>query len=293
MSTHESAGDDMLESDDPAGEVERLVNLIVTNAAKAGASDVHVEPNEAFLQVRQRVDGLLHEVLTVPHHLQDQIISRLKIISGMDVAERGKPQDGRCRLLLEGSSVDLRVSTVPTQFGEKVVIWLLDADRAVVPIDELGPTPENLRGRPDTPPGDRRRVLVVEDNATIVTVVKYFLELEGFEVIVAEDGLAGHVMAVRECPDVIVSDIRMPGMGGLEMVKALRLNPRTADVRVLMLTSDASVESETELLAAGADDYIVKPVEPRRLAARVKALLTRSRPTTAPSARARPAGSRP
>src|SRR5580704_8279544 len=99
MSTHESAGDDMLESDDPAGEVERLVNLIVTNAAKAGASDVHVEPNEAFLQVRQRVDGLLHEVLTVPHHLQDQIISRLKIISGMDVAERGKPQDGRCRLL--------------------------------------------------------------------------------------------------------------------------------------------------------------------------------------------------
>jgi CheY-like chemotaxis protein len=127
----------------------------------------------------------------------------------------------------------------------------------------------------------RRRVLVVEDNATIVTVVKYFLELEGFEVIVAEDGLAGHDIAVGECPDVIVSDVRMPGMGGLEMVKALRLNPRTANVRVLMLTSDASVESETGLLAAGADDYIVKPVEPRRLAARVKALLTRSRPTTA------------
>jgi len=79
---------------------------------------------------------------------------------------------------------------------------------------------------------------------------------------------------------VIVSDVKMPGMDGLEMVKALR-NPRTANVRVLMLTSEASVESEAEGLAAGADDYVLKPVEPRRLAARVKALLSRSRPTAA------------
>ena len=127
----------------------------------------------------------------------------------------------------------------------------------------------------------RQRVLVVEDNETIVSVVKYFLELEGFEVIVAADGLAGRDIAVRECPDVIVSDVKMPGMDGLEMVKALRLNPRTSNVRVLMLTSEASVESETEGLAAGADDYMLKPVEPRRLAARVKALLSRSRPTAA------------
>ena len=127
----------------------------------------------------------------------------------------------------------------------------------------------------------RRRVLVVEDNATIVSVVKYFLELEGFEVLVAADGLAGLDMAIRECPDVIVSDVNMPGMDGLEMVKALRQNPRTTNARVLMLTSETSVESETEGLAAGADDYLIKPVEPRRLAARVKALLSRSRPTAA------------
>jgi DNA-binding response OmpR family regulator len=93
--------------------------------------------------------------------------------------------------------------------------------------------------------------------------------------------LAGHDIAVRECPDVIISDVKMPGMDGLEMVKALRLNPRTANVRVLMLTSEASVESEAEGLAAGADDYVLKPVEPRRLAARVKALLSRTRPTAA------------
>lgn len=127
---------DMLDRVKPAGEVEaskereyelvdpaalvkgtqlppivRLVNLILSDAAKAGASDVHVEPNETFLQVRQRVDGLLHEVLTIPQHLQDQAISRLKIISGMDISERRKPQDGRCRLRFEGRRIDLRVST--------------------------------------------------------------------------------------------------------------------------------------------------------------------------------------
>ena len=161
---------DMLSSVDPAGEIEvskereyelvdpaalikdtklppivRLVNLILSDAAKAGASDIHIEPNETFLQVRQRVDGLLHEVLTVPQHLQDQAISRLKIISGMDISERRKPQDGRCRLKFEGRRIDLRVSTLPTQFGEKIVIRLLNADGAVLPIDQLGLSRENLR----------------------------------------------------------------------------------------------------------------------------------------------------
>ena len=124
----------------------------------------------------------------------------------------------------------------------------------------------------------RQRVLIVEDSPTIVSVVKYFLELEGFEVLVAEDGLAGLDLALREQPDVIVSDVQMPGMDGVEMVKAIRADVRTAGARILMLTSEDSIESETKGLAAGADDYILKPVEPRRLAARVKALLARARP---------------
>jgi type II secretory ATPase GspE/PulE/Tfp pilus assembly ATPase PilB-like protein len=554
----------------------RLVNHILSAAAKAGASDVHIEPQEAFVQVRQRVDGLLREVLTIPHHLQEQTISRLKIISGMDIAERRKPQDGRSRLRFEGRRIDLRVSTLPTQFGEKVVIRLLNADKAVKPLDQLGFTPPNLqllrgflslpqgmllvtgptgsgktstlyaalhsiksptnnivtledpiefqvpgvnqmqintragvtfagglrsilrqdpnvilvgeirdqetadislqaaqtghlvlstlhtndapstltrlfdlgvqpfliassligvvsqrlvrrpcpacaqptqptaetadkagaysrlpvdarwvagrgceecaqsgyKGRlaiheilqvneevrelisgraseqairkaarqagmrtlvedgiakaarglttldevfrvvsrtdsrdaepegrtvktsplqagPPTsavespaavtsppaaaPPTNagRQRVLVVEDSPTISSVVKYFLELEGFEVLLAEDGRAGLETAMRELPDLIVTDVNMPSMGGLEMVKALRQDPRTAAVRILMLTAEGSVESETAGLEAGADDYILKPVEPRRLAARVKALLLRPQPRAA------------
>jgi type IV pilus assembly protein PilB len=542
----------------------RLVNLILSDAAAAGASDVHIEPQEKLLQVRHRVDGQLRDVLTIPHHLQDQTISRLKIISGMDIAERRKPQDGRSRLRFEGRRIDLRVSTLPTQFGEKVVIRLLNADRGIQPLDQIGLSADNLEimrkllahaqglvlvtgptgsGKtstlytalksiksssnniitledpielqlpgvnqiqintkagltfttglrsilrqdpnvilvgeirdhetaeialqaaqtghlllstlhtndapstltrlfdlgiqpflvassilgivaqrlvrrpcpvcavPERPsdetieraggtarlPADahwvtakgcpacggsgykgriaiheildvndevraliaerapeqvikkagrrtgmrtlfedgvdkaaqglttldevlravsrdeadeaprraetavveaapgvappaaaaagafdwsegRPRVLVVEDSPTITSVVKYFLELEGFEVLLAADGQIGLEMARREHPDVIVSDVSMPRMGGFEMVRALRGDPATANVRILMLTSEASVESETDGLAAGADDYILKPVEPRRLSARVRALLARARP---------------
>jgi type IV pilus assembly protein PilB len=585
---------DMLDAANPAGEIEptndaeydlvdpatlakdtklppiiRLVNLILSDAAAAGASDLHIEPQEASVQVRQRVDGLLRDVLTIPHHLQDQTISRLKIMSGMDISERRKPQDGRSRLRFEGRRIDLRVSSLPTQFGEKIVIRLLNSTSVILPLDQIGFTPENLRlmraflahsqgmilvtgptgsgktstlytalnavksstnniitledpielqiqgvnqmqintkagvtfagglrsilrqdpdvilvgeirdqetadvalqasqtghlllstlhtndapstltrlfdlgvqpfliassilgivaqrlvrrpcpacavserpgadaiekaggaarlraggqwiagkgcpkcaqtgfkGRiaihevlevndeirelistrgseqavrkaakragmrtmfedgleksaqglttleevlrvvsPDetaepaaetrpaasaatpafvaasTPtaasaladatqpdPSGRKRVLVVEDSPTIASVVKYFLELEGLEVILAADGLLGLETALRERPNVIVSDVNMPGMSGVAMVKALRADPVMSDVRILMLTSEDSVESETEGLAAGADDYLHKPVEPRRLAARVKALLARSR----------------
>ena len=127
-------------------------------------------------------------------------------------------------------------------------------------------------------PTPRERVLVVEDSLTTASVVKYFLELEGFEVLLAEDGLLGLEVAVRERPDVIVTDLKMPGMDGVEMVKALRADARTSQIRILMLTSDSSKEGVKEGLAAGADDYLLKPVYPRLLAARVKALRARPRP---------------
>jgi len=129
---------------------------------------------------------------------------------------------------------------------------------------------------PAQPSSRPERVLIVEDSPTVVAVVRYFMQLEGFEVLDAPDGVAGLEIAKREHPQVVVSDISMPRMDGLSMVKALRADPETANIAVLMLTVDSSVEGETSGLAAGADDYIVKPVEPRRLAARVKALLARS-----------------
>jgi CheY-like chemotaxis protein len=175
----------------------------------------------------------------------------------------------------EGSE-SATAATVPT---ERTVLTALAAPTvATVPTVPTVPAAAHDHAETADARGasDRRRVLVVEDSPTIVSVVKYFLELEGFEVVVAEDGSAGLAMALATRPDVIVSDLNMPGMDGLAMVKALRQDPRTSDVRVLMLTSESSVESEANVLDAGADDYVVKPVEPRRLAARVKALLGRS-----------------
>ena len=119
-------------------------------------------------------------------------------------------------------------------------------------------------------------VLVVEDSSTIASVVKYFLELEGFQVLVAKDGNAGLESARREHPHVIVTDYNMPGMDGMAMVKALRAEAATRGIAVLMLTSETDVEKETQALEAGVDDYILKPVEPRRLAARVRSVLARS-----------------
>ncbi|MHB8486482.1 MAG: ATPase, T2SS/T4P/T4SS family [Candidatus Acidiferrales bacterium] len=551
----------------------RLVNLMLSGAAKAGASDIHVEPKEAALLVRHRVDGLLHDVFKIPKHLQDATISRLKIISGMDISDRRRPQDGRSQLRFEGKRIDLRVSTLPTQYGEKVVVRLLDQRRAQMTMDQLDLTVENLQAlqsllsRPqgmilvtgptgsgksstlytslnwvksatnniitiedpieyqldgvnqvqintkagvtfagglrsilrqdpniifvgeirdqetadialqaaqtghlllstlhtnDAPatvsrlldlgiepflvasaligilaqrlvrrtcvfcavpqspsaevveklggferlPADgkwltgrgcekcgqsgfkgrlaihellvvsdelrdlisrrapeheirkgaraagmrtlvedgiakaaqglttleavlkvvqrddaneneetagaaphdhastsgqqaseaadqsdpmateiqavgeskkKERVLIVEDDRTITSVVKYFLELEGFEVVVAENGLIGLKAAKRELPQIIVTDCNMPVMDGVAMVKALRADAQTKDVSILMLTSGNTIEDETRALSAGADDYILKPVEPRRLVARIKTLLTRSK----------------
>src|SRR4029079_14877431 len=92
--------------------VVKLANLILSDAAKAGASDVHIEPQEGLLQVRQRVDGLLQDGLTIPRHLQAGTLSRVKMLAGMDISERRKPQAGRCRLRFDGRRIDLRVSTM-------------------------------------------------------------------------------------------------------------------------------------------------------------------------------------
>jgi two-component system alkaline phosphatase synthesis response regulator PhoP len=125
--------------------------------------------------------------------------------------------------------------------------------------------------------GAHARVLVVDDSPTVVEVVKYFLELEGYDILVARDGAEGHEVAWRELPDAVVADVEMPRMDGNELVRALREDPRTAELPIMLLTSRTSVENETEGLSAGADDYVPKPVEPRRLTARVKALLARHR----------------
>ena len=136
---------DLLEAGDETPVI-RLVNALLFQAVKDGASDIHVEPYERSLAVRFRIDGMLHDVLAPPAHLHPTIASRMKIMAGLDIAERRLPQDGRIRVRVAGRDVDIRVSVVPTAFGERVVLRLLDRASALLDLPELGLPPAVASG---------------------------------------------------------------------------------------------------------------------------------------------------
>jgi len=136
----EEAIEDIGDIEEIAGQspVIRLVNYLIFNAVKEGASDIHIEPAERCLRVRHRIDGRLHKALEVPLHLLGAVTSRIKIMASMDISERRLPQDGRVNVLLEGRKIDLRVSTFPTARGEKTVIRVLDTRAISLNLEELG-----------------------------------------------------------------------------------------------------------------------------------------------------------
>ena len=120
----------------------RLVNSIIERAVTERASDIHLEPRETEMQVRMRIDGLMRDILTIPKELQNSVISRIKIISSLDISERRVPQDGRFNVRVKDKNIDLRVSTLPTIFGEKIVARLLDKSGEKISKEAIG-----LRGK--------------------------------------------------------------------------------------------------------------------------------------------------
>ncbi len=118
--------------------VVRLVTTLIAGAVNACASDIHIEPNRRDVAVRYRIDGALKKTQTFPKQVQDAVISRIKIISNLDITNRRLPQDGRGALRIEGRTIDLRISTLPSAHGEKVVIRLLDAAKGLISLNELG-----------------------------------------------------------------------------------------------------------------------------------------------------------
>lgn len=116
----------------------RLVNSIIERAITERASDIHLEPHETELRVRMRIDGMMRDILTVPRNLQGSVISRLKIMSGMDIAERRIPQDGRFNVVIKNKNIDLRISTLPTVYGEKIVARLLDKSSGTLSKEAIG-----------------------------------------------------------------------------------------------------------------------------------------------------------
>ena len=122
--------------------VVRLVDLLLSDGILSRASDIHIEPGEGGVAVRYRIDGVLRQVMNIPRSAGAPLISRIKIISGLDIADRLRPQDGRARVGVNSSPVDLRVSTLPASMGEKVVIRILNAKATVLTLESLGMSPD-------------------------------------------------------------------------------------------------------------------------------------------------------
>ncbi len=138
-----AAADDGIELDVPSAAVEdapvvKLVHMLLTRAVNERASDVHIEPSEKDVRIRFRVDGVLHEVMRPPKNIQNGLISRLKVMADINIAERRVPQDGRVSLKVGSIGVDLRVATLPTVYGEKVVIRILNKESVLLRLDQIG-----------------------------------------------------------------------------------------------------------------------------------------------------------
>ncbi|MCX5894455.1 MAG: ATPase, T2SS/T4P/T4SS family [Proteobacteria bacterium] len=128
----------------PEGPIIRLVNLIIFQAVRDNVSDIHIEPDEHKLGIRYRIDGILHESGAPPKHLQAALISRIKVMANMDIAETRAPQDGRFQINSEGKNIEFRISSFPTIYGENIVLRILDQSKAVLNMEELGFAPEIL-----------------------------------------------------------------------------------------------------------------------------------------------------
>lgn len=127
-----------LNEDEQKVPIINLVNTIIQQAINDKASDIHIEPDEEVVRVRYRIDGILNELMKAPKTIQNELISRLKIMAQMDISEKRLPQDGRIKVKVQNKSIDLRVSSLPTVFGEKIVIRILDKSRLSLTLDQVG-----------------------------------------------------------------------------------------------------------------------------------------------------------
>ncbi|CDH43934.1 MAG: type II secretion system ATPase GspE [Candidatus Competibacteraceae bacterium] len=272
----------------------RLVNLMIARAIESRASDIHIEPFENRLKIRYRVDGVLREVESPPSRLSAAVISRIKIMAKLNIAERRLPQDGRIQLRAQGKEIDLRVSTVPTLWGESVVMRILDKASVVLDFEVLGFSPRTLqrfRQILELPHGillvtgptgsgktttlytalqtlntPERKILTVEDP------VEY--QLEGINQIQAKPQINltfAHALRaiVRQDPDVImIGEMRDLETAGIAVQSAL-----TGHLVLSTLHTNDAAGSITRLLDMGVDDYLLTSTISGILAQRLVRLL--------------------
>ena len=259
--------------------VVKLVNLILLDAIKRGASDIHIEPYEKVLRVRYRVDGVLQEIMRPPMSMRDAIVSRLKIQSRLDITERRVPQDGRMKLRLsKAKTVDFRVSVLPTLFGEKVVMRLLDQSNLQTDLTKLGYEEKDLalfKHAVNLPYG---MVLVTGPTGSGKTVSLYSAVAEvnepGINICTAEDPVEFNFMGInqvnvnpaigmdfpaalksflRQDPDVIlIGEIRDYDTGAIGIKAAL-----TGHLVLATLHTNDAPSTMTRMINMGIESFLV------------------------------------
>lgn len=151
----------------------RLLNLVLSQAVWDGASDVHLEPDQDSLRIRYRIDGVLHEAISLPKDLKSAIISRVKVMGDIDISENRAPQDGRCHITIDGKEIELRISTFPTIHGENIVIRILDQSTALMGLEDLGFSKDIIRQYEDLTKRPHGIVLVTGPTGSGKTTTLY------------------------------------------------------------------------------------------------------------------------
>lgn len=256
----------------------RLVNLLIAKAVEGRASDIHIEPFEGKLRVRYRIDGVLMDAESPPKRLQAAVISRIKLMAKMNIAERRLPQDGRIRMEVGGKDLDIRVSTIPTIYGESVVMRLLDRASVLLGLDELG-FPQEVEQRFEAlirrphgillvtgPTGSGKTTTLYAALRTINSVEKKIItiedpveyQLEGVNQIQVKPKIgltfaSGLRHIVRQDPDVIlVGEIRDRETAEIAIHAAL-----TGHLVLSTLHTNDAAGAITRLLDMGIEDYLV------------------------------------
>lgn len=246
--------DDIGNLEEVAGQspVVKLVNYLLYSAVHENASDIHIEPDERRLRVRYRVDGRLYEKMCPPFQMHPAIVSRIKIMADMDIAQRRLPQDGGIHVMMENRSVDLRVSVMPGTFGEKVVVRILDSQRMLTNLESLGFSVDNLKlfkEKIQTPNG---LVLVTGPtgsgkNTTLYSALKE-MSSEEVNICTVEDPV--------ECNIGGVNQFQVGGTVGFDFASALRGMLRQ-DPDVIMVGEVRDVETATIALQAALTGHLV------------------------------------
>ena len=232
--------------------VVRLVNMIIIEAARQGASDIHIEPEEDTLKIRFRIDGLLHERTGPPKYLQSAVISRIKVMAELDIAERRAPQDGRTQMKMEGRDIDIRVSCVPTIYGENVVLRLLDRSQIILELQQLGFSPLVLTQYEKLIHSPHGIILVCGPTGSGKTTTLYAslnaINSEDKNIITIEDPIEYHLAGVRQ--------MQVNPKIGLKFAEALSAILRQ-DPDVIMVGEIRNVETAKAAVQAALTGHLV------------------------------------